>query len=921
VKEIAMWEGAVFVGRKREMEVFKSFLLPECPHTVLYVYSAPDDPAQKGGLGKTWLLQEFIEYRDPPVTDSLLWSSGIIDFYYLTNRSDVGILRRMTAEIAEISGVTKDAEGATAILSSLKEYERSLSTILGLQAQVALKREMQDEFADWVRSALKRTGATKLMLFFDTFELIEGVGSLVDFLTWVLHELRDCTKTVIAGQNRYAWGESPAFLSKESTLEVLELPLGGFDPAEATEYLIQRGMKGIDSEDTRRISELVQGRPIMLALVGDLVSAGVYSVDQLMEVSQRELPEHLATRILDPRFPPDSRIILAMAHVHHRFDEDIFRYLLPRAGLDVRESKEIAASLGRYSFVKYYRSTKEFVLHDEMRDLVVEYVWPKHDRTQEMRRELSAAMIEYYGTRLSEKPTDSQLQSAFLAERLYHILYTTPKEGFGQFVQLFEQAREVRNYSLCHALLTEIDKFSLEESQKDRVELYSAELDLQEYRIQDASRGFEALVERFRRRGDETSFAKTIEGVGDCAAGVGELFKAVDCLGQALTVYQRLGLSSECLWITARIGEIYASIGKYSVAEEYLSRVEYLSKLMSDLGKDVDKRVLARAYTSLGRVYRRHGKLEQALTEFERGLELKREIGATWDIGLSLVGLGNVWRDWRAKGDARWSKAIEYYRSATEICSEARDLLGLTRALEDWGWLEWVMSSQYVAIPEEEEYHLAEATRLAGQSLELCERYGFYWDYAANYHTLLHVAGSRKDYAGEEEHAQLLYKSATMWPDGFMLHDAIMHLAMIASRKEDFEEMYRLLSVMTKLENEGYLFPYFRGRLFYAVAEAECRAQNYEDAFDNYCRWLTKMAEQPTGSAAIHTFEDEIALLRDKLSSLPAEQRRKGAARIQRYWEDMGLTSRFEKEYHQLVEVLDEVGVQPGEAGLCSDET
>lgn len=900
-----MWEGAAFVGRKREKEVFKSFLSPECPHTVLYVFSAPGDPAQKGGLGKTWLLQEFVRYRDPPVTDSLLWSSGIIDFYYLTNRSDVGILRHMTAEI---SGATKDAEGAAAILSSLEGYEQSLRTILGLQAQVALKREMQDEFAGWVRSALERTGATRLVLFFDTFELIEGVGSLVDFLTWVLHELRDCTRTVIAGRNQYAWGESTTPLSRGSALAVLELPLGGFDPAEATEYLIQRGMKGIDSEDARRISELVQGRPIILALVADLVSAGVYSVDQLTEVSQSELPEHLATRILDPRFPPDSRIILAMAHVYHRFDEDVLRYLLPRAGLDVHESEEVAASLARYSFVKYYRSTGEFVLHDEMRALVAEYVWPKHDRVQEMRREISADMIKYYDTKLSEESTDSHLRSAFLAEQLYHILYITPKEGFSRFVQLFEQARQVRNYPLCHALLTEIDRFSLEESPRDRVELYSAELDLQEYRIQDASWRFEELVARFRRRGDETGFAKAIEGVGDCAAATGELFKAVDCLGQALTVYQRLGLSSECLWITARIGEIYASIGKYSVAEEYLSRVEYLSKLMSNPGKDVDKRVLARAYTSLGRVYRRHGKLEQALTEFERGLELKREIGATWDIGLSLVGLGNVWRDWRAKEDTRWSKATEYYRSATEICGEAGDLLGLARALEDWGWLEWVMSSQYATIPEEEEHHLAEATRLAGQSLELCEKYGFYWDYAANYHTLLHVARSRKDHAGEEEYAQLLYESATTWPDGFMLHDAIIHLALIASRKQDYEEMYRLLSVMTDLENEGYWFPYFRGRLFHAIAEAECERQNYEAAFDGYCQWLEKMAEQPTGSAAIHTFEDEMALLKDRLNSLPGENRCKGCERILSYWQDRGLVSKFDKEYYQLVEAIEEIG-------------
>jgi len=516
--------------------------------------------------------------------------------------------------------------------------------------------------------------------------------------------------------------------------------------------------------------------------------------------------------------------------------------------------------------------------------------------------------VNPYDTKLSEESTDSHLRSAFLAEQLYHILYMSSKAGFSRFVQLFEQARAVRNYTLCHALLTEIDRFSLEESQRDRVELYSAELDLQEYRIQDASWRFEELVARFRRRGDETGFAKAIEGVGDCAAATGELFKAVDCLGQALTVYQRLGLSSEYLWITARIGEIYASIGKYSVAEEYLSRVEHLSKLTSNPGKDVDKRVLARAYTSLGRVYRRHGKLEQALTEFERGLELKREIGATWDIGLSLVGLGNVWRDWRAKGDARWSKATEYYRSAIEICGEAGDLLGLARALEDWGWLEWVMSSQYTTIPEEEEHHLAEATRLAGQSLELCEKYGFYWDYAANYHTLLHVARSRKDHAGEEEYAQLLYDSATTWPDGFMLHDAIMHLALIASRKQDYEEMCRLLSVMTDLENEGYWFPYFGGRLLHAIAEAECERQNYEAAFDGYCQWLEKMAEQPTGSAAIHTFEDEMALLEDRLNSLPGEDRCKGCERILSYWQDRGLGSKFEKEYHQLVEVLERIG-------------
>ncbi|HVU66912.1 MAG TPA: hypothetical protein VHD63_07285, partial [Ktedonobacteraceae bacterium] len=81
-----------FVGRQKEIALFKDWLLDDAASEVLYVHDETREPAQKGGIGKTWLLKEFMRQAREIRPDLAIVS---VDFFNVTDRDRMVIVDRV----------------------------------------------------------------------------------------------------------------------------------------------------------------------------------------------------------------------------------------------------------------------------------------------------------------------------------------------------------------------------------------------------------------------------------------------------------------------------------------------------------------------------------------------------------------------------------------------------------------------------------------------------------------------------------------------------------------------------------------------------------------------------------------------------------------------------------------------------------
>src|SRR5437762_5114878 len=81
-----------FIGRNKELKIFTKWLAnPRSPH-ILYFYDEIEEPAKKGGIGKTWLLGKCEEITRQQRPDIAIVS---IDFFAVGDRNGVVVAERV----------------------------------------------------------------------------------------------------------------------------------------------------------------------------------------------------------------------------------------------------------------------------------------------------------------------------------------------------------------------------------------------------------------------------------------------------------------------------------------------------------------------------------------------------------------------------------------------------------------------------------------------------------------------------------------------------------------------------------------------------------------------------------------------------------------------------------------------------------
>ena len=531
-----------FIGRQREIEVFKQWLTGSEEPWILYFYDALKEKEKKGGVGKTWLLRKcaLLAKQLRPETTIVM-----IDFFNIASRDGIAVAQR----IVEALEAAYPQWSARTFAKSLTEYrgadnpEYRESTELRVELSKDLMSDLNvlnQQLADEQRS---------LLVFFDTFELIEQnptIAILNFSRTFPDNYQFNRMGVVIASRNDLDWSHRN-WRGREK--EVLRVAIAPFSRQEMIEYLQVESIYSIHAqpEQTRALYERTEGRPILVGLVADVLNHRVMTVNGLIAVPRPDFESYLVSQINQLQNPLNW-VILFMAHVYHRFNATILERILRESSLKdvVQEIPQqfLVEILPTLSFVRGPASSDTFVLHDEMRRLVTRYCWTPQDPDQTYRKEISRCVIGYYEEQIARTQSEQERQ-AYAVEMLYHTLFLDSNSGWKYFDERFSSALNLLETSFARTLLQEAKLFEETLSVGQRREMQLAEAKLLRLE-QDAPLAIE-LYGQLERDADqqwiEEHRAEILIEQGRCYFMLSKFSEAIDCFTRCLDIARARGIS------------------------------------------------------------------------------------------------------------------------------------------------------------------------------------------------------------------------------------------------------------------------------------------------------------------------------------------------------------------------------------------
>ena len=677
----------IFIGREQEMSTMMDLL-----------HADVDDPRSKwmlaihgeGGIGKTQLLYQFAKAAQSHYLDShrlephtVIGVAHPIDFYLTANQTEAGILKSLADQLPQ-------AEFQAFYTVLYGEYQRSGDEEL-----------LRASFLE----CYSNLDADHIVLLFDTIE--QASDAAQRFCKEVLPKLKQGGKgqygTLIIAAGRESLTR---FLTNDG---IQDYPLKGLSQAEIQQYFRQYSQKRsrqplqqsasetpqpwITPSFITRVTELSKGRPILIALTIDWLNYGNMPDD--FAVQNPEAFERLMVEQIQEIRTPEDQMILAMAQLHRRFDQGFLQTIF---GFSETQAEAMIRSLTRFSFVKtHYAADGEIVsclLHDEMRRLVLSYVWNRYDPNGELRQEWSAKAVEYYEqliTTLSETQQNLALRQTLERERLSYWLQTDLAAGFSYWRQLYAKAGFPYEKE---ALNQEVQLFERKLSFEDQLELKFCQ-SYTDYERRDYLAALEAFATVLAQSSDIALKADIYPMMIYCSTHLSQIEKSL-ALGAESEAWFRQELDNPLASSEVQdklqhaygktlnaVGYAHRNQGRYDTAIAYYERsLEVLGNLVqADADRASTKTNLAYLFhlTGRDREATAHGKTALKIAERHNNL---RQLGLTHNV-LGIISANSL-REQQASN--HFDQALHYFEAREDLRGLALVKIALGRMYRQIGW-------------------------------------------------------------------------------------------------------------------------------------------------------------------------------------------------------------------------------------------
>lgn len=627
----------IFVGREEQLEIFHAILKRERTEWILHI---PGD----GGIGKTRLLEQY-EKTSLSEYEGALVSTGIIDFYDTNNQTNIGLLDEIALQLKF------DPQGA------FQAESQEFANLSGADQQDRFE-EVYEKFLLEYKDIL--SNKERVLILFDTCEEMRGVEEWVldrflgdidrleQEMSQEVEGFKRKTVVVLAGRkklNLSKYGES---------VWIRHLPLLGLE--EIKQYFsIDDGLAAsIDGEKYQQIYERTAGRPLYVALVYDWLANDVGTLDELLDSPGSFAGELVGwVRRLDTH---KKMAILYMAFAWRRMETSLLSELL---GLPLEAITHMVEELMRFSFIKF-REIEDgrlvINLHDEMRKLVNEYIWPAE--ISDEKEKPYTLVLGWYARAINNQrllegkdtPKNDRAR-ALLAEELYYRLGLDLDNGLKYYEDRFISAIHTIDLAYCELLNQEVDgvKNDLPKTERDK---YDFRVALTAFRKDDYIKAGGIWHAFVRRPGVDTSLrATTLMLLIELDSYTGNPKEAIKHAREAEIIFLKLlkkkTLTAERARLQKRLGEAYNNWGyAYRVCGEYEQALNYYKKALNMPTKvpEVAKHK-ARVLNNMGYIYFLMGDMERARTYVGRGLNIRRSLDIPYELGLSFNTFGLIMED------------------------------------------------------------------------------------------------------------------------------------------------------------------------------------------------------------------------------------------------------------------------------------
>jgi len=675
-------EFIAFVGRDTELGAIKESIDLWGQRCVICI----DGP---GGIGKTRLLQEVRSFNIENV-----FIAQIIDFDDLALRIPANIeftiARQLGPEVFE------------PYRQSLQTYHHMRRTGASSGQLAQMRLETRRIFVNGFNEYSARHRVVLLLDTTDTLESTEAWRYIVEELSQRLQNL----VLVIAGRNaRKIYEELVPKIGQDAQL----IELGPLSPGASELYLQQKlDMLHVtlEPEQEENLRRLANGRPILIDLAVEWLAReipGDWSLADLKPLpADKVKPEEafefrLVRHIAKIRTDMD-RLTLAMSHVYPLDVEmiaDLLKMTEDRAQGLFEEAKT-------YVFVRPLDD--RISLHDEMRRMVNEYVWPEVgeprrrwysdsavrclDRKAEA---LQSAIDRFEQTGqvapvqrdvtvdpFSERAVLKQQLWTFQVRALRHRMYLKPKQGFEEFERLFQNAFRGRESDFCVMLseTAEMYRDSLEEEEQIRLALNQSLVHILKGNPEAAMSDIQPALDRLMARNPDQGFAE-FERLFQDAFDRGDsnfckgLRDIVERYGSNLVEENqiRLDLSEGLLDILK--GDLGLAVDRIHAGVDRLEE--------RGATKDLD-----RFYNALGYCYRLQGNWESSIESYEQALHFSAQDQDIEQIAETMNNIANVCR---FNGD--FERGLRYTKTGLQIRDRLGDKLSIANSRYVRGMILW----------------------------------------------------------------------------------------------------------------------------------------------------------------------------------------------------------------------------------------
>ena len=646
-----------FIGRKDALDQFHSLRSLREQKNTLYVEAA-------GGLGKTRLLQRFIEscrkQRRP-------WHVGkekaeIIDFYHLDNRTIDGVRR----SIAQRVGVDY-FERFFKIENEIVKLRNLEETAAQYQA-IALERELEIVFFQELKQALPKI-RNYVVLFFDTFEVVYNRSVGLWFLDVFLpHEATAGYLIVFAGR--------PCQFTPP--VNVYSFSLKPFTDFEVQDYF--REKKGTSFGDPEKIAaQVTKGHPLLLDLVTHYTSILHGAILDWKNYSENEIEEIIVREFLNAD-DPLHQMVHEMAYLKRRYDREIYEHL---HGDDPDFPDYITAKdeILKWPFVKERQEDDSIALHDVFQEMIESHGrgnWNKtcSDLYENIVRNWYKIAIDRAGVGLK--------RDLLSAEQIAYIIDENLTDGIRLYEERFQEIQESKQFAFNDMLWGEVAALLYEKIQPKSGVAADKKLLTRAYELTRAQANwlfgnshpdsaafwFRKTVQdpMFDNARDAQCLSDDINSLGHCYLSMGRTRETEKLWVSAYEEAQKAGNRREKAEFAYNLAHVRTRQGRW---EDALQLYEVAAVTSREVSNSSD--LLGEILFVMARLRGRQGQISLAIQEIQHSLRLI-ELVRNGHIrqAQAFIFAGDIYR---YNGDIE--QAREYYEKADQLIKK----LG--------GWYEW----------------------------------------------------------------------------------------------------------------------------------------------------------------------------------------------------------------------------------------